>query len=137
MSTLHFRNAALVINGVDLSATVESVNLNFSSEKLDRTAMGNTTRIGQGGLLAWSIDVNFHQDFASGLVDATLFSLVGTTACVELRPQNVCSTAINPIYSGVGLISKYNPVGGKVGTLLDAPLTIECASSLSRNTTAT
>ncbi len=137
MATLHFRNANLQVNGVDLSADTDSIALNYSSEMLDETAMGDTTRIRKGGLLVWSIDVNFHQDFSASHPDGTLFSLIGTTVCVECRPNNVCSTTINPIYSGVGILEKYNPLGGKVGTLLDAPMTIQSAGTLSRNTTAT
>lgn len=132
MSTLNYRNAYLAINGTDLSAHVESLALNYKSEMLDETAMGDSSRIRKGGLKDWSIDVSFNQDFASGGPDGTLFSLVGTTACVEVRPQNICSTASNPTFSGIGVIETYNPLGGAVGTLLKAPLTIQSASDLSR-----
>src|SRR3990167_8690869 len=121
MSTLHFRNAGVFINNTDLSDHVASVACNFGSEMLDATSMGDSTRIRKGGLKTWSIDITPHQDFGAGEWDATIFALVGTTVCVEIRPQNICSTVINPIYSGIGVIEKYNPVGGSVGTLLDAP----------------
>jgi|TARA_R110002020_G_scaffold197348_5_gene398443 hypothetical protein len=132
MATLVYTNAKLEINGVDLSANASEVSLNYASETVDETAMGDDTRVNKGGLKTWSIDVTFHQDFAANKVDATLFSLVGTTVCVEIRPQNICSTSINPEYSGIGLIESYNPVGGAVGALLDAPVTIQSAGSLSR-----
>ena len=132
MATLVYTNAKLEINGVNLSSHASEVSLNYASETVDETAMGDDTRINKGGLKTWSIDVTFHQDFAAAAVDATLFSLVGTTVCVEIRPQNICSTVINPEYSGIGLIESYNPVGGSVGSLLDAPVTIQSAGSLSR-----
>lgn len=138
MSTLHFRNAMLEINGsTALSDDVASITINYASEMLDETAMGDSTRIRKGGLKDWSIDITFHQDFAASQVDATLFALVGTTACFEVRPQNICSTVVNPRYSGIGIIEKYNPVGGSVGTLLDAPVTVQSAGDLSRDTAAT
>jgi hypothetical protein len=137
MATLVYTNAFIQINAVDMSSHAESVGLNFASEMQDQTAMGDSTRVRKGGLKDWSIDVNWHQDFAAGAVDATLFSLVGTTVCVEMRPQNICSTAINPIYSGIGVIESYNPMSGSVGALLDAPTTIQSAGSLSRATAAT
>ena len=137
MATLVYTNAFIQINAVDMSAHAESVGLNYASEMQDETAMGDSTRVRKGGLKDWSIDVNWHQNFAVGAVDATLFSLVGTTACVEVRPQNICSTAINPIYSGIGVIESYNPMGGSVGALLDAPTTIQSAGDLSRATAAT
>jgi hypothetical protein len=137
MATLVYTNAFIQVNAVDLSSHAESITLNYASEMQDETAMGDSTRVRKGGLKDWSIDVNWHQDFAAGAVDATLFSLVGTTVCVEMRPQNICSTAINPIYSGIGVIESYNPMGGSVGALLDAPTTIQSAGALARATAAT
>jgi hypothetical protein len=137
LATVHFRQAYTWINNVDLSDDVESVTLNFGSELLDETAMGDDTRINKGGLKTWSVDLNFHQDFASSQVDATLFTLVGTTTCFELRPLNSCTTTINPSFTGIGIIESYNPVGGSVGSLLDAPVTIQSAGSISRSVAAT
>jgi len=137
MATLVYTNAFIQINAVDMSSHAESIGLNYASEMQDETAMGDSTRVRKGGLKDWSIDVNWHQDFAAASVDATLFSLVGTTVCVEMRPQNICSTAINPIFSGIGVIESYNPMGGSVGALLDAPTTIQSAGDLSRATAAT
>lgn len=137
MATLHFRNAKVEIAGVDLSASFANVTINYASEMLDETAFGDSSRIRKGGLKVWSIDLTAHQDFVASNVDATVFALVGTTVCVEIRPQNICTTAINPLFWGIGIIEKYNPVGGEVGTLLDAPLTIQSAGDLTRSTTAT
>ena len=137
MSTLHWRNPKVEVNGTDLSDNFSSAALNLSAEMLDETAFGDTTRIRKGGLFDWSIELNAHQDFVSGEVDSTFFALVGVTACIELRPQNICSTVINPIYSGIGIIESYNPIGGDVGSLLDAPITIQSAGALSRATAAT
>lgn len=137
MATLHFRNAFFEVNGVDLSDHVASITLNYASEMLDETAMGDTTRIRKGGLYDWSISVTPHQDFASGEWDARFFSLVGTTACYEIRPQNICSTVSNPRFDGIGVVESYQPVGGDVGTLLDAPVSIQSAGTLTRTTAAT
>jgi hypothetical protein len=137
MATLVYTNAFIQINAVDLSSHASEVSLNYASEMQDETAMGDSTRVRKGGLKDWSVDVTWHQDFAAGAVDATLFSLVGTTVCVEMRPQNICSTAINPIFSGIGVIESYNPMGGSVGALLDAPTTIQSAGNLTRATAAT
>ena len=113
------------LNGVDLSDDVESVTLNRGSELLDETAMGDDTRINKGGLFTWSLEANFHQDFVSAQVDATLNPLIGTTTCFELRPLNSCTTTINPSFTGIGVVDSYNPLGGSVGSLLDAPLCIQ------------
>lgn len=135
MATVHFRNALFQVNGTDLSNDVAEVTLNYSADSLDETAMGDDTRIRKGGLLDWSIDCTFNQDFAAGQVDATLFSLVGTTACVDVRPTNACATASNPSFNGVAILESYNPLGGAVGTLLQAPVRFVSASSLTRSVT--
>ena len=132
MATLVYTNAKIEIKGVDLSAHASEVSLNYASETQDETAMGDDTRIRKGGLKDWSVDVTFHQDYAAAAVDATLFSVVGTTVCVEVRPQNICSTSINPIYSGIAVLESYNPLGGSVGDLLDAPISLQSAGTLSR-----
>lgn len=138
MATLNFRNAYVWIAGVDLSADTESVTINYGSEMLDETAMGDDSRINKGGLKTWSIDLNFHQDYASTTdPDAVLWPLVGTTTCFDIRPLNSCSTVSNPSFVGIGVIDSYTPMGGAVGSLLDAPCTIQSAGTLSRYTSAT
>jgi len=137
MATIIYKNALFEVNGVDLSDHVESLTFNYGSEVQDETAMGDDTRINKGGLKTWSLDVNFHQDYTAANVDATLFSLVGTTACYEWRPQAICSTAINPRFSAIGVIDSYQPQGGSVGSLLAAPVTIQSASDVARATAAT
>ena len=135
MATVHFRDAYVWVQGVDLSDDCAEVTLNYGSETLDETAFGDTARINKGGLKTWSIDLKFHQDFSAGSVDATLFPLVGNTTCFEIRPLNSCSTAINPNFTGIGILSQYPPMGGAVGTLLDVQATIVSAGTLARGTT--
>lgn len=132
MGTVVYRQAYVWINGVDVSQHVREASLNFGSESLDDTAMGDTTRSHKGGLFDWSIDLTFHQDFAVGAVDATLWSLVGTTTCIELRPLNSCSTSVNPSYTGIATLMTYTPLTGAVGSLLDVPANFQSASALTR-----
>ena len=135
MPTLVLNDAFVSINAVDLSDHVKSVTLNYSAEMLDDTAMGDDTKSNKGGLKNWSVEVEFHQDYAASSVDATLFSLVGTTFTVIVRP--VESTAVgptNPNYTGTGILESYNPVGGAVGELAAASITIQPAGTLTRAT---
>lgn len=137
ITTIVYRNAMLLVGSVDMSQWVHDLTLNYSAEILDQTAMGNDTRVKKGGLFNWSIDVTFHQDETAAAVDATLFSLVGTTSCIEIRPQNSCSTVINPRYFGIGVLANYPPLGGGVGSLLDTKAQWQSAGTLGRSTTAT
>ena len=134
MASLHFNDAHVTINAKDLSPFVKSVSVNYSAEMLDETVMGNTTRTNLGGLKNWSIDVEFKQDFgATPAPDVDLFSLVGTTFAVVIRPvKGTAMGATNPEYRGTGILESYNPIGGSVGELAMAPITIQSAGTLTR-----
>ena len=133
MSLEVFKNAFWKINATDLSDDITSLTLNYSAESLDASHMGVDSRIHKGGLFDWSFDITFNQDFAASQVDATLFGLVGTTVCLEFRPKNICSTAINPTFSGIGTVETYPPASGAVGSLLQATVRITSAGDLSRS----
>lgn len=134
MATVVYRNAYFWVNGVDFSADTEELGLTYSAELLDETAMGDDTRIKKGGLKNWSVDAGFHQDFTANHPGGAgqLFSLVGTTTCIELRPLNSCSTAINPSFTGIAVLENFPPMGGKVGALLDVKCSFKAAGTLSR-----
>ncbi len=93
--------------------------------------MGNATRKHKGGVLDWSIDLSFLYDKSTSGPEAILFSLVGTTSCVEYRPVNVCSSANNPIYSGIATLENM-PVGGGYGTMLKMSVKFNAYGTLSR-----
>lgn len=134
-SSLLFNDCFVSVGGVDLSAYVQSATVNYSAEMLDETAMGDTTRKNKGGLKNWSIDVEFKQDFAAGAVDVTLFSLVGTTFTVIVRPVKATAvSATNPNYTGTGILESYNPVGNGVADLATTSISIQSAGTLSRAT---
>lgn len=131
--TVHYRNAYFELNGNDMSAFAADVSLNYSSELLDTTAMGATARTKRGGLLNWSVSVKFHQDFTAATgVDAILFPLVGTSTCIAVRPNNSCSSANNPTYSGIAVLNQYPPASGAVGTLLDVQAQWTSSGTLNR-----
>ncbi len=132
MASQVFKNALFLLNGTDLSCQIQEATLNYASEMLDSSTICTATRTHKGGLFDWSVDVTFLQDFTAGSIDATLFPLVGTTACFELRPTNACSSANNPIYSGIVVLGNYTPVSGGVGALLQSRSTFSSAGTLSR-----
>jgi hypothetical protein len=135
MASLKFTDCYFAINSVDLSAWVKEISLTYEAETLDETTMSATTRINKGGLLGWNASVTFKQDFASSAPDVTLFSLIGTTTTITIRP--VAGTIVgptNPNYTGTALVKSYAPVGNSVGDLATAKLEMVCAGALSRAT---
>lgn len=108
----------ITINGSDFSDSIAAVTLDLTSEEQDVTAFGGSgyrSRI--GGLKDASITVDFHQDFGAGAVDATLFPLLGSNATVVVKPTSGSVTATNPSYTGVFLVSQYQPFASTVGDL--------------------
>lgn len=133
MAKLVFTDAFVSFNGVDLSASVKSATLSYSAEALDVTAMGDDTHIKIGGLKDWNASVEFHQDYAAGSVDATLFPLVGSTGPLIIRP--VASTAVgatNPNYTGTALLESYTPAGGAVGEVAATSASFQSSGTLLR-----
>ncbi len=129
-------DAEIVINSVDLSDHVQSATINYAAEMADETAMGDLTRINLAGLLNWSLDVTFKQDFAVGSVDATLFSLVGAVAfTVTAKSKKADATSVtNPKFSGSAVLETYPPIAGGIGDLATVTATFQSAGSLSRLT---
>lgn len=134
MANMVLRNAYVSLNSVDLSSLVRQVTLSYSAELQDDTAMGDTARSRIGGLKDWSLSIEFFQDYAAGKIDATLFSLVGSTFAVELRSDTGSASATNPKYTGTGILESYQPVGGTVGENLMAPVSISGVGALTRAT---
>lgn len=130
MSTLVLKNAMLWLDSTDYSANMVGGTLNYRAEMLDETAQGDNQRMNKAGLKDWDLEVTFHQDY--GVVDKKLFAIVGTTACFAVRPDNSCSTAINPDFSGIVILESYAPVSGSVGGLVDVTARFRPASALTR-----
>ena len=132
-------NGMFKLDAIDLSDHLVSATLNFQAEMLDATAMttGTASRIQKAGLQNWSLEAVLQQDYAANKTDAKLFAILGTTACFDLRPDNSCSTGINPSFNGIAILQEYAPVSGGIGELLRVTARFSPASALSRNTTAT
>jgi len=118
------------VNNVDLSDHVQECTIDYGSETQDKTTYADGTRRVIGGLKTWEIGITFLNDYDATKVHATIRPLVGTSACFEIRPINACSTTINPIITGIGIVSAYPPFGGAVGDALMAEVTLENSSTL-------
>ena len=135
MATFVYTDASVVVNTVDLSDHVKSCSVNYEAEMLDDTVMGDTTRSNIAGLLNWSMDVEFLQDFASAKVDATLFALVGSASfTITVKPTSGSVSATNPSFSGSAVLESYPPMTGSVGDLETVSATFRSAGTLTRAT---
>jgi hypothetical protein len=135
VSIQYLKNPHVTINSVDLSAYVTEIAITYEAKDIDSTA-GNAAgaESHMPGLLKWSADITFNQDYAASQVDATLFPLVGAAAfAVLIRPSTAARGAANPEYTGNAILTNYNPLGGKVGDLITTKPKLVGSGALSRS----
>jgi hypothetical protein len=126
----------ITINGSPFSSSLAAVTLDITVEEQDTTSFGNTARTRVGGLQDASISLDFHQDFAAGAVDATLFPLLGSYATVVVKPTSGTVTATNPTYTAVCLVTQYQPYASNVGDLATLSVSWPVSGPVVRGTAA-
>ena len=123
MARLVLTNAYVVFASTDLSDHISSISLNTAYDIVETTAFGDTARKRVAGLADNSVTFEFHQDYASGSVESTIYPLLGTAVTCEVRPVNTTVSATNPKYTFSVLVSEWTPLNGAVGELATASVT--------------
>lgn len=123
MAVITLTNAYITINSVNLSDHIASVTLTTTDDVIETTAFGSSARTRIGGLADNSVAFEFHQDYATSSVEATIYPLIGTTTAVVVKPNGATTGAQNPSYSFSALISEWTPLNGAVGELATASVT--------------
>jgi hypothetical protein len=123
MAKLVLTNPAITIGGVDLADHVASVSLNQSFADVATTAFGSTAVTRVAGLGDHSVSLDFHEDFATGEVHATIASAVGTSVAVTIKAVDAATAADNPEYSFNVLVTEWPLLNGAVGDLATASVT--------------
>jgi len=128
MARLVLTNVEVTIAGVSLADHIASVTLGSTYDVLETTAFkgGNVpaaakTRI--AGLVDNSVTLEFHQDFAAGSVNSTIYPLLGTEVAVRIQPVNGAISASNPEYQFNAIVSEWTALNGAVGELATASVT--------------
>jgi hypothetical protein len=124
MAQLVLTNAEVIVNSVNLSDRANSVTLTYEVDSVEVTAFGDGGHKFTGGLQNVSCEISFQQDFAAGEVEATIYSLVGTTTTVVIKPTSAIDSATNPRYTlSNTFLAAHTPVMGAVGELAMTELT--------------
>ena len=133
MARLVLTNAYITINGVNLSDHVASVTLTTTDDVIDTTAFSSTAaRTRVAGLTDNSVALEFHQDYATSNVEATIYPLLGNTTAVVVKPNGSTTAADNPSYSFTALVSEWQPLNGAVGELATASVTWPISGEISK-----
>jgi hypothetical protein len=134
MPKLVLSNCFVSVDGTDLSSHVASVSLETVFEIIDTTTLGSVSRTKIAGLADNAVTFEFHQDFASGSVEATIYPLLGTRTDCVIKPVNATTSSTNPSYSFKALISEWRPVSGNVGVLATVPVTFPISGDITKST---
>ena len=140
MARLVLTNVEVTVAGVSLADHIASVTLGSTYDVLETTAFkgGNVPAAAKTrtpGLVDNSVTLEFHQDFAAGSVNATIYPLLGTVAAIKVQPVNGAVSAENPEYSFSAVISEWTALNGAVGELATASVTWPITGAIAVDTT--
>ena len=140
MARLVLTNVEVTIAGVSLSDHIASVTLGSTYDVLETTAFGGgnvpaAAKERIAGLVDNSVTLEFHQDFAAGDVEATIYPLLGTVAAVKIQPVNGAISTTNPEYQFNALVSEWTPLNGAVGELATASVTWPITGAIVKDVT--
>ena len=124
----------ITIGGTDFSDSLAAVTLDVSREQLEITAFGDSARRYIGGLQDSSVTLSFHQDFAAGAVDSTIWSNLGGTVAIVIKPTSSAVSATNPSYSFNALVVQSTPFASNVGDLATMDVTWPVDGAITRGT---
>ena len=124
----------ITIGGTDFSDSLAAVTLDISREQLEITAFGDSARRYIGGLQDSSVTLSFHQDFAAGSVDETIFSNLGGTVAIVIKPTSGAVSSSNPSFSFNALVVQSVPFSSNVGDLATQDLTFPVDGAITRGT---
>ena len=124
----------ITIGGTDFSDSLAAVTLDVSREQLEITAFGDSARRYIGGLQDSSVTLSFHQDFATGSVDETLWSNLGGTVAIVIKPTSGAVSSSNPSFSFNALVVQSTPFSSNVGDLATQDVTWPVDGAITRAT---
>jgi len=139
MARIVLTNVDVEIEGVNLSDYISSVSLSSTYDVVETTAFGGgnvpaAAKRRQAGLVDNAVTFEFHQDYAAGEVEATIYPLLGTLASVEIQPVNAAVSVDSPKYTFEALVSEWTPVNGAVGELATASVTWSISGPITKLT---
>ena len=124
ISSTYLSNPSITINAVDLSDQCTSAVINYVAEQLENTTFSNTSRSFTSGLYSNTVTVTLYQSYAATETEASIYSLVGTTTTLVLKPSSSAVGAANPSYTLTGaFLSAHTPINASLGELSTIDLT--------------
>jgi hypothetical protein len=134
MSKIVLTDAKVTINSVILSDHIASITLETKDDIIETTGFGATgaakTRV--AGLADNQVTLDFHQDFASANVEATIYPLLGSTTTIVVQPTSSAVSASNPSFTFSAVVSDWTPLKAGIGQLATASVTWPITGSITK-----
>lgn len=111
------KNPVLTVNGVNLTGRASSCEVTSEKDLVDVTSFGANSKQNLVGLGDGTMSIDFFQDFAAAMVDATLWPIhsAGSEVVITVKPFNAAVAVNNPLYTMTGVLPSYSPIAGGVG----------------------
>jgi hypothetical protein len=123
-TSVYLSNPSVTINSVDLSDQCTAASITYTVEALENTAFGSTARTYTSGLANNSVTVTLYQSYAAAETEISVYSLVGTTTTLVLKPASGAVSATNPSYTLTGAyLESHTPINASLGELSTIDLT--------------
>jgi len=123
-TSVYLSNPSVTINSVDLSDQCTAATITYTVEALENTAFGSTARTYTSGLANNSITATLYQSYAGSETEASIYSLVGTTTTLVLKPASGAVSSTNPSYTLTGAyLESHTPINASLGELSTIDLT--------------
>ena len=109
-------DVSVSLGGTDVSSYVTEVAIDNGSESLDRTVFGNAARKFGSGIADWTITMTAFQDYGASAFHSIAGALLGSDVAIIIKKDSTASTsATNPQWTATGHMTRYTPIGAKVG----------------------
>ena len=133
MSKIVLTDAKVTINSVNLSDHINNITLETKNDIVETTAFGSTAAKSRvAGLADNQVTFDFHQDFATSNVEATIYPLLGQTTTIVVQPTSSVVSATNPTYTFSAVIVDWTPLKAGVGQLATASVTFPITGTITK-----
>jgi len=130
--------AGVKIGNVDFSDLITAATLTMTSEELEVTALGDSSRQYVAGLQTAQLTLSFLNDPATGEILDTLLTAYGTTVAVKMIQDAAAAVADgNKLYTFDILVNNITSINGGVGDLITKDLTFTVNSAVTVAETGT
>ena len=132
MSKIVLTDAKVTINSVNLSDHINNITLETKDDIIETSAFGSTAKTRVAGLADNQVTLDFHQDFATTNVEATIYPLIGQTTTIVVQPTSAAVGATNPTYTFSAVIVDWTPLKGQIRQLATASVTWPITGTISK-----